>query len=216
MRRFSIVVIILIIISLALVWAAGGYLSKSVNQTVNMPDDFETVIFNRTHGSFLKSETNRVCALLMHGVRSNRESMIGRAFFLKEMGIPSLLIDLQAHGETPGEEITFGIRESVDAANGVQFLKTAKQCGQVVAIGQSLGGASALLGNGPIQVDALVLESVYPTIEEAVQDRLEMRLGRLVYLLLLFCTCKYHYESMQASRIFDLLTRSGKCMSLYL
>lgn len=178
MKRF-ILPIVLTIVLLALVWAAGGYLSKPVNQPINMPNNFEAVIFKGTHGSFLKSENIRICALLMHGVRSNRVSMIDRSVFLKEMGISSFLIDLQAHGETPGEEITFGIRESIDAENGVEYLKTVKHCGKVVAIGQSLGGASALLGNGPIMVDALVLESVYPTIEEAVQDRLEIRLGKI-------------------------------------
>lgn len=168
-----------ILLSVAVVWAAGGHLSKPVNRAVNMPEEFDPVVFNGTHGSFLKAESNSVCALLMHGVRSNRTSMISRSEFLKEIGIPSLLIDLQAHGETPGQEITFGIRESVDAVNGVQYLRTIKECKKVFAIGQSLGGASALLGNGPIQVDALILESVYPTIEEAVQDRLEIRFGKI-------------------------------------
>lgn len=168
-----------VVLLLAAVWAAGGYLSKPANHAVKMPEEFETVVFNGTHGSFLKSEGANVCALLMHGVRSDRTSMISRSKFLKEMGIASLLIDLQAHGETPGKVITFGIRESIDAANGVDYLRSVRKCGKIVAIGQSLGGASALLGNGPIQVDALVLESVYPTIEEAVQDRLEMRLGKI-------------------------------------
>lgn len=185
--RNRILLLVVVLFPAALVWAAGGYLSKPVNQAVKMPEGFEAVVFKGTHGSFLESERTRACALLMHGVRSDRTSMISRAAFLKEMGIASLLIDLQAHGETPGDEITFGIRESVDAENGVNYLRNVRGCGKIVAIGQSLGGASALLGSGPIQVDALVLESVYPTIEEAVQDRLEMRLGtvgRLVAPLL--------------------------------
>ncbi|WP_020394626.1 alpha/beta hydrolase [Thiolinea disciformis] len=176
--KFTLLVALVFFFGLIL-WAAGSYLSKPVNQLVKMPVEFEKIVFNSTHGSFLKSESNSICALLLHGVRSNRASMIGRASFLKDMGISSLLIDLQAHGETLGSEITFGIRESVDAANGVSFLKEVKECGKIVAIGQSLGGASALLGNGPIHVDALILESVYPTIEEAVQNRLEMRLGKM-------------------------------------
>lgn len=171
--------VVLFSFSAAILWAAGSYLSKPVNQAVKMPVEFESVIFNGTHGSFLKSESNSICALLMHGVRSNRTSMINRSYFLKEIGISTLLIDLQAHGETPGKKITFGIRESVDAANGVNFLRDIKVCGKIVAIGQSLGGASALLGDGPIRVDAFILESVYPTIEDAVRDRLEMRLGKI-------------------------------------
>ncbi len=168
-----------LVLSLAAVWASGSYLSKPVNQVVAMPAGFEAVSINGTRGSFLSSGNAEVCALLMHGVRSNRMSMIERATFLREMGVSSLLIDLQAHGETPGEQITFGILESVDARNGVNYLRQAKACKKIIAIGQSLGGASALLGDGPIDVDALVLESVYPTIEEAVEDRLEMRLGAL-------------------------------------
>lgn len=144
-----------------------------------MPAEFETVVYNGTHGSILRAENSTTCALLIHGVRANRTRMIGRAEFLHEIGITSLLIDLQAHGETPGEEITFGLKESVDAANGVAYLRSTEACQKVVAIGQSLGGASALLGKGPIDVDALVLESVYPTIEEAVEDRLEMRFGKI-------------------------------------
>ena len=45
-------------------------------------------------------------------------------------------------------------------------------------IGVSMGGAAALVGpSGPLTVDALVLESVYPTITDAVRDRLRAWLG---------------------------------------
>lgn len=175
--------ILIVILSVMTVWSFGWYLSKPTNRSIDMPNGFEAIVINNTHGSFLKSGHNEVCALLMHGVRSDRTSMIERSKFLDSRGISSLLIDLQAHGETAGELITFGIRESVDAANGVKYLRENQSCKKVVAIGQSLGGASALLGNGPIKVDALVLESVYSTIEDAVRDRLEMRLGSVGALL---------------------------------
>jgi uncharacterized protein len=161
----------------SLVFGAGFYLSRPANCKINMPEGFKPVAYNGTHGSLLNAGTNKVCALLMHGVRSNRSSMIDRSLFLRENSITSLLIDLQAHGETPGDLITFGIRESRDAENGVKFLRQVEKCNKIVAVGQSLGGASALLGNGPIDADAFVLESVYPTIEEAIEDRLEIRLG---------------------------------------
>jgi fermentation-respiration switch protein FrsA (DUF1100 family) len=44
-------------------------------------------------------------------------------------------------------------------------------------IGVSLGAASLVLCRDCGRVDAVVLESMYPTIEEAVADRLRMRLG---------------------------------------
>jgi uncharacterized protein len=176
-RIFLLVCIIAFILTSFL--GVGWYLSKPVNELISMPKIYESVVINGTHGSFLRSGNNHICALLMHGIRSNRTSMIGRSKFLAGIGISSLLIDLQAHGETPGDMITFGFRESVDAANGVYYLRNNQSCRKIVAIGESLGGASALLGNGPIKVDALVLESVYPTIEEAVEDRLDIRFGMI-------------------------------------
>ena len=42
-----------------------------------------------------------------------------------------------------------------------------------------MGGAAAVLAKPPLQVNAMILESVYPTIEQAVTDRLETRFGWL-------------------------------------
>ena len=45
-----------------------------------------------------------------------------------------------------------------------------------------MGGAAALVGNKPLSVDALVLESVYPTFRDAVADRLHTWLGPFGFL----------------------------------
>jgi len=42
-----------------------------------------------------------------------------------------------------------------------------------------MGGAAALLAKPPLAANALVLEMVYPTIEQAIDDRLESRWGVL-------------------------------------
>ncbi len=164
--------------SLAGLWSVGWALSKPVNHAVAMPADlgFEPVLAGSTHGSLLRAPGAKRCVLLMHGIRGDRRAMAGRAAFLRDAGWTSLAIDLQAHGETAGEMITFGHREANDAGNGVAYLRT-HGCGTVVAIGQSLGGAAALLGSGPVAVDGFVLESVYPTIEDAVANRLAMHFG---------------------------------------
>ena len=161
----------------AALWAVGSHLSQAVNRPVRMQGaPFETVQFKGTHGSLLKAQGSARCALLMHGIRGDRSVMAGRAILLRDAGVTALAIDLQAHGETPGEMITFGYRESRNARHGVEYLR-ARGCRTVVAIGQSLGGAAALLGDGPVAADGIVLESVYPTIEDAVANRLGMRFG---------------------------------------
>lgn len=166
--------------ALAGLWTAGWVLSKPVNHPVAMPaaHGFEPVLAGDTHGSLLRAPGARRCVLLMHGIRGDRRAMAGRAEFLFDAGWTSLAIDLQAHGETPGKMITFGYREANDARNGVDYLRK-QGCATVVAIGQSLGGAAALLGHGPVAADGFVLESVYPTIEDAVANRLAVRFGGL-------------------------------------
>lgn len=166
--------------TLAGLWTVGWALAKPVNHPVAMPaaHGFEPVLAGSTHGSLLRAPGAKRCALLMHGVRGDRRAMAGRATFLRDAGWTSLAIDLQAHGETPGEMITFGYREASDARNGIAYLRK-QGCGTVVAIGQSLGGAAALLGSGPVAADGFVLESVYPTIEDAVANRLAVRFGGL-------------------------------------
>jgi uncharacterized protein len=105
--------------------------------------------------------------------------MVARSILMKKIGFSSLLIDMQAHGETAGEKITFGYRESENAKAAVNYLKSVRGCKKVGVIGISLGGAASLLGAAPLDVDALVLEAVYPTIEEAVTNRLAIHIGKL-------------------------------------
>lgn len=115
--------------------------------------------------------------VLLHGIRSNRLSLVRRARMLHEHGFAALLLDLQAHGESPGRRITFGRLEALDAAAAVAFVRERLPGERVGAIGVSLGGAAAVLGPAPLPVDALVLESVYPDIGAALAHRLRTALG---------------------------------------
>ena len=104
---------------------------------------------------------------------------MGRAEFLNRQGFAVLAPDFQAHGESTGEHVTFGARESLDAAAALEFLRNAAPDERVGVIGVSMGGAATLLGPGPLNVNAVVLESVYPTIRRAVSDRLGTWFGPL-------------------------------------
>jgi esterase/lipase len=107
------------------------------NHAIVIPQsEFTSFEFNGTHGSVLSSGESHKCALLLHGVRSDRTSMIERAQYLKTLGITSVLIDMQAHGETKGQIISFGYFESKDADNGMKYLKTNAGCEKIIVIGQ--------------------------------------------------------------------------------
>ncbi|WP_308365344.1 MULTISPECIES: alpha/beta fold hydrolase [unclassified Microbulbifer] len=172
-------------------YLAGSALSAPAVRSIGpAPADLRAVDveFAGVKGWFVPAGENAPCLLLMHGVRSNRRSMIERARLLRQAGYSALLFDFQAHGESSGEHITFGYRESSNARAAVSLLRSRFKCSKVGAIGQSLGGAAALLGEKPIEVDALVLESVYPTIDEAVAARLKLRLGVTVHCRASFTT----------------------------
>ncbi|MBV9426391.1 MAG: alpha/beta hydrolase [Bradyrhizobiaceae bacterium] len=128
-------------------------------------------------GWFVNGRPGGGAVVLMHGIKANRMSMVRRARLLHENGFSVLLFDFQAHGESGGTRITVGHLEALDARAAVEFVRRRLPDERVGAIGASLGGAAALLGPGPLPVDALVLEAVYPDVERALANRLRLVLG---------------------------------------
>ena len=186
MKSLASIFFALVAISVGGSWLIGSYLIQPATASVGKaPADLnaESVEFNDVHGWFIRNGSSHDCILLMHGIRSNRLSMISRAKFLIKGGYSVFLIDLQAHGESPGQAISFGLRESKSAHNALSYLKSNMGCHKVASIGVSLGGAASLLGDTPLAVDAYILEAVYPSIEQAIYNRIEMRLGVLARAL---------------------------------
>ena len=174
-----------LLVSFVGAWLAGSALSAPASQPVgNLPSDlagtpvqFPSESGATIHGWFIPGKKGVGAIVLMHGVRANRLSMLERARFLSRADYSVLLFDFQAHGESTGEHITFGYLESMDAQAAVSFLRSNAPNEKIGVIGVSLGGAAALLASPPLDVDAMVLEMVYPTINQAISNRLTMRLG---------------------------------------
>jgi alpha-beta hydrolase superfamily lysophospholipase len=166
-------------------WLAGSFLTAPANQTIgNLPSDiagssvqFSSESGSTIHGWFIPGKKGMGAIALMHGVRANRLSMLDRARFLSHAGYTVLLFDFHAHGESEGKHITFGYLESKDAQAAVSFLRSNAPGEKIGLIGVSMGGASALLASPPLDVNAMVLEMVYPSIKQAISNRLSMRLG---------------------------------------
>lgn len=123
--------------------------------------------------------------LLLHGVKASRASTAPTAAWLSGLGYAALAIDFRGHGQSAVAERSFGLRESVDARRAFEWLKRRQKGAPVAVIGNSLGGAAALLGpSGPIPADALILQAVYPDIRQAIRNRIAYRLGTApAYLL---------------------------------
>ncbi|GKS68714.1 esterase [Nitrosomonas sp. PY1] len=128
-------------------------------------------------------EPGKGVILLAHSMRSNRVEMLSRARFLRDRGYTTLMIDLHAHGETPGEKITFGSRESENVLAAAKYLRKKFPQERIGALGASLGGAAIILAKPHLLFDAVILESVHATLEEAINNRLKLHLGEYGSLL---------------------------------
>jgi uncharacterized protein len=181
----------------AICWQAGGTLVAPANQGIGTPP-----AHLHLHSDVLSSQAERSVAIwysdrsdlqnavvLIHGLRGDRRKVLNRAERCLNAGLNVVLADLQAHGESPGRLITIGYQERHSVAAAVDFAQQRYPGQQVGIIGVSLGGAAALLAS-PLPVSVMVLESVYPTIQEAVSNRLAVRMGSWARVLTWALLCQ--------------------------
>lgn len=190
MRRWILVALAVLAAGGLCVGAAGELLSRPVRQVIGPPPEAlkaETVDIpyagQHLSGWQLRGRAGAGVVLLLHGVRSDRRQMAGRASFLHGIGYSVLLIDLPAHGESSGSRITFGVREAEGVKAALAYLAREMPDEPIGVVGVSLGAASMVLAGHDPRVRAVVLESMYPTIEDAVGNRLRHYLGPLGAML---------------------------------
>jgi pimeloyl-ACP methyl ester carboxylesterase len=164
-------------------WHEGNVLIAPSNCVIGKPPadlpiqpvQFPSASGAIVHGWLVAGQQDKGVVILMHGIRANRLQLLDQARFLFHAGYPVLLFDFQAHGESIGKHITAGYLESRDASAAVDFVRQRFPGEKICADGFSMGGAAAVLAKPPLQVNAMILQSVYPTIEQAITDRLESR-----------------------------------------
>ena len=175
-----------ILVPCAGAWIFGTLYSAPSNHPIPLPQDLavEPVAFPSASGATLRgwlvaTNAGRGVVILQHGIHSSKSSLVDRARFLSQAGYAVLLYDFQAEGESLGKRITFGFLESRDAQAAVAFVRERFPGKPIGVVGVSLGAAAAALAQPPLDVQAIVFESMFPTIEDATKDRLEIQLGPL-------------------------------------
>jgi alpha-beta hydrolase superfamily lysophospholipase len=183
--RLALLMLIAVLVVLAGSWLLAGPLMESANHAVApLPAELRgrAVQFHSASGAqlkgwFIAGTPGRGAVVLLHGVRADQSGMYRRARFLSAAGYAVLVFDFQAHGESIAPYITFGFLESRDAAAAVEFLRRSAPGERIGVIGLSMGAAAAVLAEPPLPVDAMVLEEAYPTIEDALANRLRLQHG---------------------------------------
>ena len=165
-------------------WFIGGKLVQPVFSKIKKPEHnfpAEDVVLKSESGYeiagwHLNSEEQKGVVVIFHGIYGSRYSMVERAQLLWNEGYSVVMVDFHSHGESGGEGITFGALEKYDVKAAVEYAKKQHPGEKVGVIAISLGGASALYAS-PLGVDALVLESVYSDIKDAIYNRITAHVG---------------------------------------
>ena len=170
-------------------WLLGSRLIAPAPRTIGPPqsrlscEDFALdAATGVVRGWHARRPDAKAVAVLLHGLRGDRRQMLSRAEWLHRIGFACVLPDLPAHGESDGGVITFGPAEADAARAAIAFAREQHPGLPVAVIGYSLGGAAAVLAcaepDAPT-IDALVIEAVFPTLEDAIDNRMRSQFGGL-------------------------------------
>ncbi len=184
-RFYSAAALLAAAIGLGPSWIAGTEASAPNPSHVGSPPadlPVEALTIPSASGSrlsawFIPGTPHGGAVLLMHGIGANRLQMVERARLFHREGFAVLLFDFQAEGESPGAAITFGYLEAKDARAAFDEVRRRAPGERVAVLGESLGGAAAVLSDPPLEADAMVLEAVYASFDTAVENRIAMHIG---------------------------------------
>ena len=191
LRRLLVSVAILLFIGLGAAWVFGSLATRPHVAAVPPPRPPGQVVRLtssddvRLEGSYWPgAHADGPAVLLLHGINSSRASFTNHALWLNRLGYAVLAIDFRGHGGSEAVPRSFGLYEARDAAAGLAFLRSDAPNRRVGLIGTSLGGAAALLGyDGPLPVQAMVLQAVYPDLRDAISNRITRFVGRPLAVL---------------------------------
>jgi dipeptidyl aminopeptidase/acylaminoacyl peptidase len=146
--------------------------SKIQNVTINAGDHTKLKAWY-----FESPEPSSKTALLFHGLSDNRGGMVGYALFLLRDHYNVLVSDWRAHGESEGKFATYGLIETNDVKEWIDWLqKNGNQ--SFYALGESYGAAILLQSLAKEKrICAAVAESSFASFREAAYDRLGQPLG---------------------------------------
>ncbi|MBL8062149.1 MAG: alpha/beta hydrolase [Anaerolineales bacterium] len=116
-----------------------------------------------------------VVILVAHGYNDNRpENMYA---MLAQHGYGVLAWDFRAHGDSEGEISTFGYNERMDVEAALDFALAQEGVEHVGAWGGSMGGATIILAAAERpEIEAVVADSAYPSLEDVLRLNMPIRL----------------------------------------
>jgi len=188
---------LLVLAALALIYAAASIyiasrsLSAEVTPLAAHPAEqrliYEEVEFPprgwpelRLRGWWLPAAEPRATVIRVHGIDSNRSSMLGLSAVLVRSGYSVLVFDLRGHGESDAARMGAGLDERDDVFGAIDFVRRRSDAGggSVFLHGSSYGGAIALMAGWREEVVVGVFaDSSFAALRELVTQEVASRTG---------------------------------------
>lgn len=124
--------------------------------------------------------------ILCHGYLMNRSELTPQAVMLYKEGCSCLLFDFPSHGKSGGSKTGLGWSEKDDVRAAVEWVRLRSPGARIALYGSSMGAAASALALGvdPKLADALILDSAYSKLDEAVRGWWRFLGGRFLAAVL--------------------------------
>ncbi len=127
------------------------------------------------HACYYPVENAKRFVILCHGYRGTRFGTVAHiAEFLREEKCNLLFIDQRCCGESEGDYITFGARESLDILDWLHRVQAVNpEHLPIYLYGQSMGATSILLASGqglPTEVRGLIADCGFCSMKQQMRD----------------------------------------------
>lgn len=147
----------------------------------------------KLHARYYSSgRKNCPVSIFMHGYRANYiRDALGAQKMMNGRGIDVIVCEQRGHGQSEGNTITFGVKESRDCISWINYaLERNGKDAEIILMGLSMGAATVLTALGrddlPKNVKAAIADCPYSTPEDIIRSVLKTMLlpGRLTYKII--------------------------------
>lgn len=123
-------------------------------------------------GWYSQQDTAKACVIFLHGITTNRTALLQEAKQFFDWGYNVLLIDFRAHGNSSGENNSFGVKETQEVEAAMQYAAQRKNQ-QIILYGSSLGAVVAFraVSEGRVKPDAIIADMPFGSLQDHLKAR---------------------------------------------
>lgn len=128
--------------------------------------------------SYELNEKNNKWAIILHGYRSEPNSVLSIGEHFSEKGYQVLIPSMRACGESEGEYIGMGWLDKDDLQCWINFILSENPDAEIVLHGSSMGASTVLMASGdnlPENVKAIIADSGYTSVWDIFSSEAKAR-----------------------------------------